>query len=663
MRKIYKKRIIFTFFCVFFLLLSNLHADGYSASIIHQDKTTSDALYKALLENEINVYRQSLIQSDEGHFPENLIITINATSSKKEVSEYKGPKKVIFAFTQDFAYSAIENIIYFCKDIKEKKLPYTTIILLSTGEEDFNFRIKEKRQNIKGTKRFLEDLIDEDSTCAIVVTQKENEEDISYLTCGSRINLSPYWLVRTVKTAHLHTGKKVLMPRSFSYLYSNGVFKSNERLLFFFQKQIASISLSMGKEQKDFSVLEETASLITKVQNTSWNRHYSYLPIGNNGIWQGEAFYTITYIIFAAIVLFNLCFFSFINRKKRKAILKDFSRSAFLMPAVILFGALLLEFFQIILSLMQLSSVSIFGLKITFMSLFLGLALLLQLNFKYRFSINSLEIQVRLAACLNLLLFCAVDISLVFIFFTEYLLISLCLRAKKIHEQIIAELLLFLPFIYLYLNIINFSQGQIQLEMANTSFIRNTMLSMLLFPILTLWQRIMFTLDIPEQNKKTSVKKIIIKDSRRIISSCLILSLTFFILTAVASQTKPIKDSKKTFMEPEENASSEAFEIDVKDVLFMNSKTKHLTLSSNENIIRYVVTVSSEDVPVYESNYDYEFISDGKISFNIPDYPEGRLEIIFSCPEDKDIDVNCTAYLTDKDEKLFVQRKNILLKK
>ena len=65
---------------------------------------------------------------------------------------------------------------------------------------------------------------------------------------------------------------------------------------------------------------------------------------------------------------------------------------------------------------------------------------------------------------------------------------------------------------------------------------------------------------------------------------------------------------------------------------FMELTMHHIILESSKNVIRYSVSIEAEQkVPLYDCNFDYTLVKNNMAYFEIPDYPSGQIEIMYSC--------------------------------
>ncbi|MBQ1833046.1 MAG: hypothetical protein II114_04635, partial [Treponema sp.] len=100
----------------------------------------------------------------------------------------------------------------------------------------------------------------------------------------------------------------------------------------------------------------------------------------------------------------------------------------------------------------------------------------------------------------------------------------------------------------------------------------------------------------------------------------------------------------------------------VSDQEFMELSMRTLTVKSNEKVMRYEISIeTSNGVPIFKSNYDYVIDDTNKISFVIPDYPSGNLEIIYSTPTTLASKITVTAFIPDPGMRDIIYKDTFVL--
>ncbi len=382
-----------------------------------------------LSEEKIPFQSQLTSPLDTGTFPENISVVIQADIDKsKEDLNKSGISNVIFLFSHNYFIGGKDFILKFINMTKEKKLPYNSIIVFTPESEKEMFP-KESLSETP-TEKFVEELLEEDSFCAILVRdEKFSPPCISTEGAGT---ISPEWIVKAAKNACLQNQKHIEIKKSLLYIYKPASYKNNRRLSSFLDSGIPALEISMGKSQKDLEVLLSIEDNITEKRSQEWNTNYNFIPIGLTGFWLNETELTFIYLLFASLTLFFICFYSFSNNQKNLDFFKDLSKTWFLILFYILLSSIALTLFQYIFLFQAKNGTLYFTLKI-FISLWLVLFIVfLQAAYDIRISLSSSNFLSLVSGSLSILVFSAIDISLMFLFALEYFILFCFRRQKRI---------------------------------------------------------------------------------------------------------------------------------------------------------------------------------------------------------------------------------------
>ena len=129
--------------------------------------------------------------------------------------------------------------------------------------------------------------------------------------------------------------------------------------------------------------------------------------------------------------------------------------------------------------------------------------------------------------------------------------------------------------------------------------------------------------------------------------SVFVVGFTFYLIINAFTPSS----SKQT--EQEHPAISETLEEGILEVNrktspFMELTLNEITVSCSEKLLRLSITViSSNETPIYNSNYEY-VPADGKTgSFTVADYPDGPVTLSYSTEQDAIYSLDISAYTMD----------------
>ena len=162
------------------------------------------------------------------------------------------------------------------------------------------------------------------------------------------------------------------------------------------------------------------------------------------------------------------------------------------------------------------------------------------------------------------------------------------------------------------------------------------------------WFRILIVLDVLNPQKARSKKRAFLRGSLAVCISMLILALAYFLSSNIASKTNiRLNMQSPIHITQVEDETYLLVENAVSD--FMELSQREIEISSSLPVIRYDVSVEqadgSETVPLYDSNYDYSFEGKSKVFFHIPDYPAGKLNIVYFAEKNQQDIITVSAYM------------------
>lgn len=612
-----------------FFLLTSLYACVFhvyaSKAISPYTKATNTENY--LKEKGYDFQKIPVVSEFIGKFPSNITIDIPSVSTSKERHDSDTIDRVIFAFTQDFFLEDPEFIESFIETTKENELPYDCTILLSTDSETTNLDVP--GDNLNGTDYYAERLYESDTTCAFIIHDDSySSPQINSAAAGV---MSPMWIVRSAEYAFHANQKSIAVQNGLLYGHLGGIFKEDKRLASFKRNDITSCAIPLGHTKTDLAILSTLQKDISNTRIQGGNIHYNNITSGRFSIWLNESLLTVIYLSFAVLVLISLCFSSFKSNAKNEAILKDLSRTWFFTPAYLLLTALALWIFQGIFSGTKINPLVHFSLKTLFCIVLLFSIAFIQKFYRFRISLSSISFITIIVSALNIFIFTFLDLSLMFVFIIEYIIVYLSRRTSNKYIALATLVFMTMPLIQPSVSLyINTNHDKL-VSIFTTGFAGNILYAFVIMPFVFQWSRCTLLMNLKDEMSAGNKTKALVSG---IIISCLAASLIFFVFAGGTKTIASRFDSEKQPVAIEVTETTEPLvkiKYSTSDNFDLITHKLEISSTSEREILRCNLTLSSEmSTPVYECNYNYSMKSAKEAVVEIPDGFDGDLTVMFS---------------------------------
>lgn len=626
------------------------------------EKIYSELSVSSYKEKNYNIEKLSLSSSESNTFPSNILIKINNANTEKNTEETER-NNVLFCFNQSDYIENSESIKQFVSYLKLALLPYNTYVLFTPDQTNMILE-KTEHNELSGLDCFLKDFYENDFTLAISFTLDKSltkDRHIDIIPGGSK-EVSPPWLMKDIINSCYNSSYDFHIPSNYVFLYRNNLITHETATSKFLKNEIPAVGLSL----KDFPspyLLQSICESLKESRPTLWEKHYAYIQFFTHPLFINEFSMVILYIAFVSVCLAILSFMIFKkNETNDKKVFK--LKDTWYFSIILLFATFIfLTLFQwIFTSFSNLGALCFLGKTIfTFIAVFS--LLIIQVSFRFKISARASAYYLIIYACLNLILFSSIDITLIFIFFEEFLLAYFCKNAKRKWLEHTLTFMLVLPFTPLIYSILRYADQTKLYAVANTNALGNIVTGLVLFPIIIQWSRLAKKQKIFQENKNTS-RKIILKKSIFIISGTTFILVSFFMMIWVVARKEKLFEKQETKNEITkiELIDEIDFSASIKPSTFANFTIWHLILQSKENILRYEVSVENkESVPVYGSNFDYTFDNKNKIFFSIPEHPGKKLDISFRSEDEKNSTIRIKCYAARHDETISISTMELKL--
>ncbi len=591
-------------------------------SFSYTGRRLSDHLENTLHENGVKFETLSPAPFSDRDFPENIVIKI--PSKNEEPDSHTRISNAVFCFTQEFFQ---ENPVFFMDLInitEEKNLSYGVTFLFSADRETRTLSAKEKSRSFVDC--FLESNGENQESCAVVFINEKHSSN--FIVSEGASEISPQWLVQSIKESASKSSKKISSKGALLYLYKSSAFSENTMVSSFLENEIPAAGVPVGISESDMEFILTLEDTLDTSRSDVWNRHYNNLTIGFTDIWLNESILTALYLLIITFSLFSICFTSFINTGSNVATIKDFSRAWYLIPIYITIASCTFFFFQEAFSFTDKNPIVFFAMKL-FPSLFtLFLIIVFQIIMKFKVSYSAFTILKNTVCILNIFVFTTIDITLMFIFFTEYLIVFLFRKSKNSIVNIISFLLMILPFAYLFSEIYLYVDDAKLLYLMKTSFRETFLLSLMVTPFVFKWGELLLANEVID-TKKGFTKSQTLRGISTTLCAMAFLASSYAAVFHMLSSEKNMPKTKYHIIESER----EIVDITSSDKDNIDLLSRKISISAKNGLRaeRYEVSIESLDgIPLYECNFDYESKGANSVRIIIPDQPEGTVDISYS---------------------------------
>ncbi|MBP5463713.1 MAG: hypothetical protein J6Y13_00790, partial [Treponema sp.] len=422
---------------------------------------------------------------------------------------------------------------------------------------------------------------------------------------------------------------------------------------------------------EDFGTpLQTVLQKLANANTGSWDSHYSFVSILSLEFWLDETFFLLCYIAAAFVVLLRLCFSTVRQTERNKAIVTDLSQSWYLIIVLLAFTVGILQLSQ-----------KIPGLNSPFIAATLGerLAIVIAASLLFFKVLSKLKIIISsesvsrimlfMAAC-NIFIFCAQDISFLFLVLFEYVTCLLARRAKRKLPIIVSLILMFIPFIPHAVNILMSANPWALARLSNPGIAGNLITALIIFPFQLQFLRLMMQMEFFVRRKKSFVL-VRLLSMLLFIGACVCLFAFsyFLIIRTMLFANLPRRDEQQPMIRPEmlrpsfsEEGDEDYIRVSYSTDDFMEFKFTNVIVAPAEgvSVLRYDICLETESgIPLNDCNYGYSLSGRHKAYIEIPDNPSSALDIVFTCEKEVTPVAFITSYLQNEDGKLFIERDSL----
>lgn len=597
-----------------------------------------------LSQNEISCEKLPLLDYESQDFPFNISVKINSSAVSENTESLSVRNHLIFSFTQNFAIKHSSVIINFIKQLEQKNFPFE-IELFFSANDDTPLSSEIEKYNEGGTFYFIANNVNSDSSFAIVV--EEDYRNHIKIYSGSS-DIAPLWLFKSVKEACLEKSSKRIISTSFFSFYQKGYFQQNRRVTAYLDEHIPALSISSDGSQETFDILMTAAEKLSHEDKDKWERHYDFFTVGRKTFCLNESIFSTFYIILAVIIFSVLCFLTFRGSHKFRTRLKAVLQIWYIIPEFVILNYLLFYLSSLLFSFFSFTPQVVFPIEFL-LTIFIPVFLInIQIHhFQNRYYF-ALSIIMLLSGIINVFIFANFDISLIILFFIEYLILLISTYIKNPLLLILFLFLQIIPFAPYLIDILNFASVDGIQNMLSPNLLQIFVYSTIIFNIQLQILRIIFAFN--NFSKTTIVINKQKIQARFFIIAIFILFCIFFIYsTSIIFKTNYSTEQEKTYTV--EQKPVEHIFYSIKDSPFMDMTSHNLCINSSVDVLRYIVKIEHENsVPLYDSNFAYTLINPHTASFSLPDNPGRKIEIVYITDNASQSKITIDAYYSIDEE-------------
>ena len=619
-------------------------------ALVPENRPLSSAIAANLTENGFTVTQESLTVTAQDKYPFNLSVDFLADRETEKEPDILAENKrdlMIFAFTQADAAEHSDKIIAFLKDLENNALACNVTVVFTTQEHSpLNDFI-----TLTGTEVFARNFDDADRAAAIVITFDEKKTAVY---TGNPQKMTPLWLARQITSALSEEHIAYDYPDMFASLHRLGFIVNNRRMSAFIRNNIPAVTVQFSHPE-ELAALQRFCVNFSDKRTSSWDNHYIFLHLPKKPLIIGEPFFFLVCMILGTLLLLILCTSTFVG-KRGADYKKEFLRSWYFIPLTIAvtFAALWVgqKICALVPPLAKTTPIIQFGVKLTCILIFSATLFTLQ-EYLRLFTIQLTHgYFIYLVGIANIFIFSAVDLLFFVILFLEYICIYIARKAIRFVPLAISTALMLLPFVpYVYLLARYGSYFSLQ-RLVFATPLYNLLLSLLIFPFLIMWLKMIVRMEIYVASGNFLFKKTILNS---ILFTGIIIGITFIVIMLLSAVYK-----KNTSVRTLNNAIvisdyKHTFTINASKEEFLGISTRHIAIDSKEPAVRYNISISSDSsIPLYDSNYDYTVNEETTTAtFTIPHYPPQEILITYSTDTKETARILVDAWYETEHEHVF----------
>lgn len=666
-----KKNSFFFIFYTVFLFFSTalrLHAeDLHGLELCNQFRTL-------LIKNDLHCTENYLIPSEGEKFPFNIKVDFKDNhnfdfdpKAEKRISE------IYFVFSLEEAAKNHRLILKLIDNIKTTLTPECNVhFLFSYGDVISDF----KESTISGTESFIENLDDTDNLAAFCISLNRARNAI---IPGSAGEIAPSWLIQLAADSfHSNRLFYIIKGGFLSPFYRLNILANDYRTGLFLKAGIPAAGIELAaSENSNTEYTRKLQNFFSTIltdfdseKTLEWDRHSQVIQLGTFAVLVPEIFTVIGTMILGFLSLLILCEFSFFFHSSRKDFSLLVKKSWYLIPLCAVLTATAFYIGQavawILYKTLEPDPYFVFSVKVVTGISIISFCYLVLLKLKGNSFHHVYPYLMTITSVMNIFLFSAVDMSLFYLFASEYLLVYLSRLTKRTISLSIAFLILTLPFIPYGVQTVLYADPGTIPRITFCNLPENLIVSFAVLPFEFSWLRILSRLNIMWKRVEKKRRQFIKQNVIAIAASVGIFAVILITVSKVIPQ-KYKENSGIISRHYFETHNDDIILIEYSDSIYFENLNRvlHIHLNGETENVR-VIIIGKTAQPLQYSEFPYT--SDSKhmaYIVKLPLYPPEDIDIPFIA--NRNTDMIISVQTVQKSEENKNERteiiKNIEIKK
>lgn len=640
-----------SFFFITFVILVSLFASFGAYGQNNKGYEQCTALSSLLKRYSFYPLEQPLLEKASEDYPFNIILTFNENS----LSSDNNPDEIntlILAFNIQDAIDNISFTISLLENIRSAEKTGNIVVAFTYGDTQSS----RNPYILSGTRIYVESLTESENVAAIPINLKAES---NMIIPGSGGDCSPAWLIHLLSNSFYDNGiRYVIRGGILSSLYRLNFLKNDYRTAIFMMNGIPACGLDLYLNSSNTDADKKIQNFFGNLcisfdpENTlEWDRHSRPVQIFNKTIILNEHFTVIFFIIAAVLSLFFICQFSFIVQFSKRDIRKNVMRLWYMIPSMAFLTTMAFILEQgiafIISRVIPLEPISFIIFKLSAAFIVISFVFFLFIRRVGIYSSNVYSYFMTITSLMNLFIFSAIDLSLFYLFLTEYVLINLTRPLRRTGSLVASFFLIAIPFVPYVYQLIMYAETRELTKIVFAPFYVNLIFSFAFLPFEFVWLRLLTRLNgrwrIASKKKKAFIRQNLIT----IGSAIALFIIILIVIIAFIPDEYRVTRKKTQFIT--ENAPAERIVITRHDEDFFGDTIRTITIQLAEKTELLTIAVKgTNSIPVLYS--DEEMLSDAAYKtdyFLIPSWAPETMSFSYIPEDDDDSSIVVTEQKTD----------------
>lgn len=624
MRKARARVLAAAFFCAMF---SRFAAADESAE---KGVALCRSVERILSGRKIEWRRVSLAPGGRANdFPYNILATVRAAKNPESHDDSERGS-ILLALRMEDALARREMTNELLSRSAAAKIDCDLLLLFSYGDD----QPPALASPVSGTPAFISRMDATDECAALCVSFGGADEAVIFPGGGGEF--SPRFLVERIFDAcAAESLPRKIKGSALSALYRLGAIQSDARTAAFLSAGVAAAGVSFPKNADDNRAADVLARFVgsySREGTGEWDRHFIAFRAGNRLRFVGERAIVLCFMVTAFLGIFLQCI---PMQRRGEKLRRDILRLWHIFPVT---AFLTIAAFTLSQSAARLAHAvfgaglfNLFCVKIIAAFFLATVVHFLSVHFLARRDDRAYGYALSLVSLADILVFSAIDISLVFLFALEHVVVMATRRARTTGALAASLALMTVPFFPYMAVLYNSADARIFVSFVYSDFAGNLIFALVIMPFLIQWIRIIARLDFVFKKRwKARGKKFALAASvstaAAVVSAALFMNVARALAKKFAGREKTAETSAIKFIE----IGDGALVCSVKDSDFFGETLREVKIDTGKQCVLCKVEIRSEEG---ESVVYSDSVTDGASgakSFLVPSWPPSKMRFSFT---------------------------------